>query len=302
MSSGHKGFHLAGIIPVSGQKLEFNMPWHDCLMPLAPDYLAIERSVVECAYAGCETIWVICNDDMQPLIRHRLGDYVQDPVMAFRGYLNHYSRFEEQGSKPIPIYYVPIHPDDRNKKDCLGWSVLYGAYTSWKVARKLSKWLTPSRFYVSFPYGVYNPGMLREHRKQISSDKSFLLSHSGKTVVDGEMLGFTFTPEESKELTYEFKRSATSLYKNYPSDGIVRDSKELERYSIDERYSGRFYNIKDVFGNLATEDTKIVELDGFWDISSWEGYCSFISQRGKDIKRPSENILKYKEFNGIGVD
>ena len=86
MNSGHKGFHLAGVIPVSGQKLEFDMPWHDCLMPLAPNYLAIERSVVECAYAGCETIWIICNDDMQPLIRHRLGDYVQDPVMAFRGY------------------------------------------------------------------------------------------------------------------------------------------------------------------------------------------------------------------------
>ena len=52
-------FHLAGIIPVAGQPLEFNMPWHDSLMPIAPDYLALERSVVECAYAGCETIWIV---------------------------------------------------------------------------------------------------------------------------------------------------------------------------------------------------------------------------------------------------
>ena len=29
------GFHLAGIVPVAGQPLDFNMPWHDCLMPIA---------------------------------------------------------------------------------------------------------------------------------------------------------------------------------------------------------------------------------------------------------------------------
>ena len=28
--------------------------------------------------AGCRTIWIVCNDDMQPLIRYRLGDYVYD--------------------------------------------------------------------------------------------------------------------------------------------------------------------------------------------------------------------------------
>ena len=77
-------FHLAGIIPVSGQDLGFNMPWHDCLMPVAQNYLAVERAVVECAYAGCETIWVVCHDDMQPLIRHRLGDWVSDPVWEYR--------------------------------------------------------------------------------------------------------------------------------------------------------------------------------------------------------------------------
>jgi len=37
-----KHFHLAGIVPVAGQPLEFNFPWHDCCMPIAPDFLAIE--------------------------------------------------------------------------------------------------------------------------------------------------------------------------------------------------------------------------------------------------------------------
>ena len=55
-----KQFHLAGVVPVASQPLDFNFPWHDCCMPIAPNYLAVERAVVECAYAGCETIWIVC--------------------------------------------------------------------------------------------------------------------------------------------------------------------------------------------------------------------------------------------------
>ena len=77
-------FHLAGIIPTVGQPLDFNFPWHDCMIPIAADFLAIERSVLECATAGCETIWVVCSTDMQPLLKHRLGESVQDPVWISR--------------------------------------------------------------------------------------------------------------------------------------------------------------------------------------------------------------------------
>ena len=72
--------HLAGIIPVSGVKSDFNMPWHESLMPIAPGYLAVERAVVECAYAGCDTIWIVCGDDVEPLIRYQVGEVVQDPT------------------------------------------------------------------------------------------------------------------------------------------------------------------------------------------------------------------------------
>ena len=55
-------FHLAGIVPIAGQKLDFDFPWHDCLQPINKNYLAAERAVLECAYAGCETIWMICRE------------------------------------------------------------------------------------------------------------------------------------------------------------------------------------------------------------------------------------------------
>jgi hypothetical protein len=73
-------FHLAGIVPVTGAPLDFNLPWHDSLIPVAQDYLAIEHAVYECACAGVNTIWVVCKEGTTPLIRHRLGDWVHDPV------------------------------------------------------------------------------------------------------------------------------------------------------------------------------------------------------------------------------
>ena len=51
-------FHLAGIVPVAGQKLDFNQVLPDCLMPIAPDYTLIEAAVVECAYAGYGWLYV----------------------------------------------------------------------------------------------------------------------------------------------------------------------------------------------------------------------------------------------------
>ncbi len=94
-------FHLAGIIPVAGKDQNFDLPWHESMMPLAKDYLAIERSVLECAYAGCETIWIVCNDDMQPLIRHRIGDYVYDPVWMYRGKYDPFP--SDKKNKQLPI-------------------------------------------------------------------------------------------------------------------------------------------------------------------------------------------------------
>ena len=59
-----KTFHLAGIVPVAGKESDFGFEWSGCMMPIASNYTAVERAVVECAWAGCETIWIICNDDV----------------------------------------------------------------------------------------------------------------------------------------------------------------------------------------------------------------------------------------------
>ena len=164
-----KAFHLAGIVPVAGQPLDFDFPWHDSCMPIAQNFLAAERSVMECAYAGCETIWVVCNDDIQPLIRYRLGEMVQDPVWVLR----EHSFSKRDYQKPIQIHYVPISPRDVNKRDCLSWGVIHGATIAQKICSGLSTNLGVDKFYVSWPYGFYGPTLVRKYRNLISSKKNF---------------------------------------------------------------------------------------------------------------------------------
>ena len=126
-SQKQQSFHLAGIIPVAGELSNLHPVLPNCLASVGADYTAIQAAAAQCAYAGCETIWIVCHDDMQQLIRHRLGDWVNDPVWEYRNW----SRFPSQNKKEIPIFYVPISVNDRCKRDCLSWSVLHGAVSAY---------------------------------------------------------------------------------------------------------------------------------------------------------------------------
>jgi hypothetical protein len=283
--------HLAGLIPVAGQPLDFNFPWHDSLQPIGKDYLAIERSVIECAYAGCRTIWVVCHDDMQPLIRYRLGEYIQDPVYLFRSMAPGHA---EDTRRPIPIYYVPIHPKDRDKRDCLAWSVLYGAMAAYYTSTQVSKWVRPHRYYTSFPYGLYDPEILREYRKELHSDQGFYLQHDGKTVKDGEYLGFSFTSEEFIKYRRHLRKTATGD----KVKGTTVGAPPTEKLPLEERWSARHFSLDKVFGIGTIEDAMLVNVPWYQKVDSWEGLKTFLSS-DEQLEKP-KNLLKYHEFNRIG--
>jgi len=258
------------------------------LQPIGANYLAVERAVLECAWAGCETIWLVCNDDMQPLIRSRLGEYIIDPVSL--GRLN---KYPSESRRKIPIYYVPIHPKDLGKRDCLAFSVLYGALTSYHVSNKISKWVVPSRYYTAFPYGVYDPSMLREHRPDISSDKSFFLSNDGKTVADGEYLGFTFDSEEYKE----YKRVITEQGTGYrPAGAKFGDEAMLP---FEKRWSAVHFNLDTVFGSAKIAEAKVVELPRHDNIDSWQGLKNYLGS-DRELEKPDKLILSSRQWNKIG--
>ena len=288
MESGKQNlasFHLAGIVPVADQPRDFCMPWHDSMMPIAPNFLAVENAGINCATAGCETIWIVCHMDMQSLIRHRVGDWIEDPV--FIGRMN---KYPSEARKQIPIFYVPIHPKDRDKRDCLGWSALYGALSSYSISKKISKWVIPDRYYISFPYGIFDLEHVRKIRKKISNKNNFYLSYQGKTVKDGLHLSFTFSGEDFRRFRKELRDDAMTIY--------IKGTKE--KIPVSERYSARYFSLDKVFKSaIIGEDDQVKEIDWFYDIGDWEGYRKYLaSDHSEQVRKPS--YYKYKEWNPMG--
>ncbi len=278
-----QAFHLAGIVPVSGPDLKFGYPWHDSMQPIAENYLAVERAVVECAYAGCETIWVVCSDDMQPLIKHRMGDCIEDPYYLDKA---NFVKFPTEHRKQIPIFYTPIHPKDRDRRDSLGWSALHGALTAFIISDKISKWLIPSRYYITFPYGIYHPLVVKKHRKHISSRKGFYLSYKGKTIKDGEYLGFTMDADEYKDYVRNIKNSCTG------GDKLL---------SANKRWSSRHFKLDKIFGSAMIDNVNKVEIPWYYRIDSWDSWHRYMrSKESEEVKRPSVTMFKHSKYSKVG--
>ena len=72
--------HMAGIIPVAGLKTNFNQQLPEVMMPVDCRLYCIQKSVYECAMVGCQTIWIVANNDLAPIIRSTVGEWIYDPV------------------------------------------------------------------------------------------------------------------------------------------------------------------------------------------------------------------------------
>lgn len=261
-------------------------------MPIAPNYTMVEHAVLECAWAGCETIWIVCHYDMEPLIRHRLGDFIQDPVWVNRAK----EVYPSEHQRRIPIFYVPIHPKDRDRRDCLGWSVIYGALVALKVHSKISRWTIPDKYYVSFPYGIFDPEGLRPFRLKISSSKNFFAGKISDLENFEGFSSFTFGRDEFIRFRRNV-RKGTGMYKN--------SGKEIpsEKLPIEERYSARFFDLKDIFVDLDVAPENIYEPPFFHNVDNWQNYVSYLaSPDSHTIKRPSKEIMAYREFNSTAQD
>jgi len=279
-------FNLAGIIPVAGQPLDYNFPWHDALAPVGHNYLAVEKAVFDCALAGCDTIWLVCPRDMQPLIRYRLGDYVVDPIKYYEG-----AKFAKMPKTvEIPIYYCPMEPKNVDRRDCLAWSIITGAQYSYHTGRQISRWTTPDRYFVSFPYGMFTPYYMSDARAKISSNDPFYVSYEGKNFKDGLYLPFTFTPEDFLECRRKFRKNEKK--------GHDINKKELPAA---EKYTGRFFTHDFVFDDVITADATVVELPWYYDISSWDKLKTWLGSE-HELKKPPKFISSYNEWNPLGRD
>ena len=61
-----------------------------------------------------------------------------------------------------------------------------------------------------------------------------------------------------------------------------------QKLPLEERWSARNFDFKLIFENVDDKEAKKVELEWFYDISSWEEYKSFLGS-GNFIKKPIKN-------------
>ena len=171
---------------------EFGMEWDSSLVPVGPNYTALEATAYECLHAGCTSIWIVANDDVAPLLRHRLGEVATDIDSIQRGT---FVKFGQTKHMEVPIYYVPIHPKHRDKVDNYAWSIIYGANVAYWIHTKFSRWVRPDRYYVSFPMGMMDPKeVLQSPLLTTKERRHFISHHEGKTVKDGLPLSFVSRP------------------------------------------------------------------------------------------------------------
>lgn len=285
-------FSLVGIIPVAQHKKIFTFPWHDCLMPIGEDFLLIENAVAECAIAGCSSIWIVCHNDAQFLIRERVGEAVWDPLSMEQ------SRFKNKPSmhkRQIPIHYVPVHPKDKGRRDSLGFSIAYGAWYVNELCERISKHTTPTMFFVVSPYGALYHNILKESKKFLKKKKRVIFAQNGHTFLEDEFAPVRFTMF-LEDINLMMENIRTGKKKHYFEDG------KLKRYSKEEAYPAKEYDLTTVFeGSTIKEEAKIIETynrpddyPNYWSMTNWEDYCAAFEWL-HDLKKPY--FMTYEEFN-----
>ena len=279
------GYHLAGIVPVAGLPDDLNMPWDPCLTQIGENYTAIERSLLDCSLAGCNTIWIACNDDVQPIIKHRLGDWLYD-TRSVEASKRTNSPIENR--KRIPIFYTPIHPRDRDRRDSLGWSILHGALTAFIISSKMSKWLTPDRYFVSFPCAVTKPYVISGLRSKFRSSKPTVVTYQGKSVGDGLYLPFTFDAEEYKMYLTKVKQNCTGGSRDLPSS---------------DRWSSRLFGLEDIYNPIKNLNFNEIKIKNYYPIDNWGNYVLYMnSDIAPNLYAPVGRYLTYKTYGKIQFD
>tara|TARA_R110002020_G_scaffold9035_5_gene36180 strand:- start:100 stop:1002 length:903 start_codon:yes stop_codon:yes gene_type:complete len=283
MSDG-RHTHLAGIIPLANLKTDFELVVPECMLPIDPGFTAIQKAVFECAVAGCQTIWIVANDDLAPIIKKVVGEWIYDPVY----YSRKHSMFPSEERKEIPIYYVPIHPKDRDRRDSYGWSALHGVYSAWRVANTISHWVVPHKYFVVFPMSLYNVYSLRKSRAKISDfENNFFLSHGGQTIKDNMPVAFTMFGSDFIQCRRHVNKVTTREYLNpEPSEKYPQT-----KLPLSERWSARYFELETIFEKINTENSHVLELDWHYDISKWSEYQAFMGSENF-IQKPSNSLTK----------
>ena len=112
-----------------------------------------------------------------------------------------------------------------------------------------------------------------------------MIRHNGEGVKQNKYLGFTMNEEDFINCRAYVRKRATGKYdpKGEYENGIPRTVLPVE-----ERWSARLFELSDVFHELGEEDTQHIDIDDYYDVSTWEGYRLYMKS-DLDVKKPPIN-------------
>ena len=282
--SSSAAFNLVGCISLHRMLNNFGMPWKDYLIPVGDKINALQRAVLECAAAGCTSIWISCDFDQAPYARQCVGDFIVDPQIMY----NKYEKYKYVKKEYIPIYFVPMYVADLNIRDSMSWGIVNSAFQATSYYKSVSRYLQPDRFYVSFVQSCYKPWIGFSKRPNIKNTTyNYHLTYQGKSFKTGDYLGFTFSRKELGEIrSHVFREGTVTSYRDENENKIL--------LPIEERYSGKKFPVDEVFKPVIIEDTNSVELPYYYNIETWQGYRSFIESK-ELIRVPKLPLFKLKD-------
>jgi hypothetical protein len=278
--------HLAGIMLLANFQDNFGFLYHSCMLPIDERFTLIKKSVFECAMAGCASIWIVANDDLAPIVKHHIGEWVYDPVYYTYDVVR--GRHSERRIT-IPIYYVPILPKDRNRRDSYGWSALFGMHSAWWVSYRISKWAIPKKYFISFPSGIYDFWGIRQNRLKIAkTEQNFFFCSEGKTIKDNLPIAFSMRGEDFIQCRRNVNKLTTK------TNGPLKEGEtwmDLKPLPFEERWSARYFDLSTVFDKVLETNAYYEELDWFYDARTWNGYRNYLSS-GHELNSPDDKLIK----------
>jgi hypothetical protein len=257
-----------GIVITSGFDKEQDMPWHPALSQIDTNITAIEKSIFECALAGCSSIWVCCDETLQPLVKNRVGDYTRDPVQVSKA---SFTNYPSENHVDIPIYFYLVNPKDRKKRSGACWDVFSTALTIFFISKKVSRWTIPHKYYVSFCNGLYDNSALQKYRDLLRKDTDVCFACEGNTFMDGLRTGFTISGDAIRDIIVNLKQNRK-----------YHNSSELA--------------FADLEGLIDIKKYKNIEIDQYFTCNNWNSRVEYIKNRQFNYKFDRDYFFNINSF------
>lgn len=248
--------HLVGIVPATGMKTDFQFPWLPEMMPVTNNFSCLGASILRCAAFGCDSVWVVCYNHALPFFRETIGEKVQDPkYMNLPFKVNPYYH-----ERHIPIYFVPLPFLEEKTQDTSAFSILYGTRCVKQLTSHFSKWARPTRYFVSFPFGMVSHNEFLRTRIKNRKDIN-IYYYQEKSVLDEEFLPFTFAKHHLIKIEKNYK-------KNKPK------------------------TLRETFWVMSRSEHNKIEVKNYYNVSTWNGMLDWFSSPGaRKFKTPKKTYF-----------